>query len=103
MNKYKRRNLLAHQWGHSEEELKEARRSTKKMQRQRSITQVLLPVHLAEEVLIGMKNLMKKKKRGGNTEKDDWSDLSNSVSKSGEVRTRGNSTSSRYCVGQNLK
>jgi hypothetical protein len=67
------------------------------------MTQVLLPVHLAEEVLIGMKNLMKKKKRGGNTEKDDWSDLSNSVSKSGEVRTRGNSTSSRYCVGQNLK
>ena len=53
MNKYKRRNLLAHQWGHSEEELKEARRSTKKMQRQRSMTQVLLPVHLAEEVLIG--------------------------------------------------
>jgi hypothetical protein len=102
MNKYKRRNLLAHQWGHSEEELKEARRSTKKMQRQRSITQLLLPVHMAEEVLIGMKNLMTKKKKGGNTGEDDWSDLSNSASKLGEVPTRG-TLPRQDTVGQNLK
>jgi hypothetical protein len=85
MNKYKRRNILAHQWGHSEEELNEARRTTKEVQRQRSMTQVLLPLHLAEEVYIGMKNLMKKnknKKKGSNTESEDWSDLSNSASKS---------------------
>jgi len=82
MNKYKRRNLLSHQWGHTEEELKEARRSTKKMQRQRSMTQVLLPLHLAEELLIGMKNLLKKKKNRGHMESDNWSDLSNSASKS---------------------
>lgn len=63
--------------------MKEARRNTKKMQRQRSMTQVLLPVHFAEELLIGFKSLMKKKKKKGkDMEGADWSDLSNSGSKS---------------------
>ena len=63
VNKYRRRNILVHQWGLTEEELVDARRSTKRMQRQRSMTQVLLPMHLAEEVLIGVKNYAKKKKK----------------------------------------
>jgi hypothetical protein len=59
---------------------------------------VLLPVYLAEEILIGMKNLMqKKKKRGLNTKKEDWSDASNSASKGGGDPEPANSTSSRYC------
>jgi len=33
------------------------------MQRQRTMTQVLLPMHLADEVLIGVKNYAKKKKK----------------------------------------
>lgn len=68
MNKWKRRNILAFHWGHSEEELKEARRNTKKMQRQRSITQMLLPVHMAEEAFISVKNFVKKKNGGSETE-----------------------------------
>ena len=63
VNKYRRRNILVHQWGLTEEELEEARRGTKKMQRQRSMTQVLLSVHLVEEVLTGVKNFARKKKR----------------------------------------
>jgi hypothetical protein len=62
---------LVHQWGLSKEDLEEARRNTKKMQRQRSMTQVLLPVHLAEEALLGVKNFVKKneKKKRGTTRK----------------------------------
>mmetsp|Transcript_25323 Transcript_25323/g.53494 ORF Transcript_25323/g.53494 Transcript_25323/m.53494 type:complete len:251 (+) Transcript_25323:181-933(+) len=41
MNKYKRKILLAVHWGHTSEELKEARRNTKKIQRQRSMTNML--------------------------------------------------------------
>ena len=63
VNKYRRRIILVHQWGLSKEELEEARRNTKIMQRQRTMTQVLLPVHLAQEVLIGVKKIAKKKKR----------------------------------------
>ncbi|KAL3816427.1 hypothetical protein ACHAXA_007363 [Cyclostephanos tholiformis] len=70
--KHRRRNILAYQWGHSMEELEEARRSTRKMQRQRSMTRMLLPVHLAEEVLLGMKNFAIKKKK--NTQAVIWSD-----------------------------
>ena len=62
MNKYKRRNLLAFQWGHSEDELKEARSHTKKMQRQRSMTQLLQPVYMAEEAIIDIRNFITKKK-----------------------------------------
>ncbi len=83
MNKYKRRNLLAFQWGHSEDELKEARSHTKKMQRQRSMTQFLQPVHMAEEAIIDIKKFIAKKKtkkKQGKSEVDDWSVLSNSIS-----------------------
>lgn len=91
VNKYKRRNLLAFQWGHSEEEMKEARDSTKKLQRQRSITQMLLPVHKAEEAMIGIKNFIKKKKKGGvTTDDNEWSDMSNSASTKDSSRRDGN-------------
>lgn len=83
MNKYKRRNLLAFQWGHSEDELKEARSHTKKMQRQRSMTQLLQPVYMAEEVIIDIRNFIAKKKtkkKQGHSVMDDWSDISNSIS-----------------------
>ena len=41
VNKYKRKNLLAFNWGQSEEEMQEARRETRKLQRQRSVTRLL--------------------------------------------------------------
>jgi hypothetical protein len=56
---------LVHQWGLSKEDLEEARRNTNKMQRQCSMMQVLLPVHLAKEALIGIKNFVKKKEKKG--------------------------------------
>lgn len=62
VNKYKRKNLLSYHWGHTEEELKEARRNTKKMQRQRSMTQLMRPLHRAEEVFLSFKNIMRRKK-----------------------------------------
>mmetsp|Transcript_23699 Transcript_23699/g.51279 ORF Transcript_23699/g.51279 Transcript_23699/m.51279 type:complete len:457 (-) Transcript_23699:49-1419(-) len=85
VNKYKRRNLLAFQWGHSEAEMKEARLSTKKLQRQRSMTQMLLPVHMAEEAMSSFKNFItKKKKKDDRADNDnEWSDMSNSASTKG--------------------
>lgn len=62
VNKYKRRNMLAFHWGHTEEEMKEARSVTKQMQRQRSITKALMPMHMAEEAVISLKNFLNKKK-----------------------------------------
>ncbi len=63
VNKHRRRNILVHQYGLSKGDLEEARHNTKHMQWQRSMTQVLMPVHLAEEALIGIKNFVKKKEK----------------------------------------
>mmetsp|Transcript_27433 Transcript_27433/g.46693 ORF Transcript_27433/g.46693 Transcript_27433/m.46693 type:complete len:261 (-) Transcript_27433:314-1096(-) len=52
MNKYKRKILLAVHWGHTSEELKEARRNTKKIQRQRNRTNMLQPVHHLKDIFI---------------------------------------------------
>lgn len=81
VNKYKRKNLLSFQWGHTEEELAEARVETKKLQRQRSITQLLAPVQKAEEAIIGIKTLMtkKKKKKKVTDNGHNWADVSFSV------------------------
>lgn len=92
MNKYKRRHVLALHWGHSEHEMKEARKTTKKVQRQRSMTQVLLPVHRAGEAFVGLKNLVKHKKSDGEAHHKEWSDLSNSGSTQ--------ETSHRYTGGE---
>jgi hypothetical protein len=62
VNKYRRRNLLSFNWGHSEEEMKSARQETKKLQRQRSLTQMLLPIHMAEEAFISAKGVIAKKR-----------------------------------------
>lgn len=43
VTKYRRRNLLSFNWGHSEEEMKSARKETRKLQRQRSMTQTHFP------------------------------------------------------------
>lgn len=84
MNKYKRRNVLAFHWGHSEDEMNGARRDTKKMQRQRSMTQSMYPIHVAQEACIGIKNFITKKKKksgeDGSSENGSWSDMSNSGS-----------------------
>lgn len=80
VNKYTRRNMLAFHWGHSQEEMKKARSETKKLQRQRSMTQALLPVHMAHEVCIGIKSLITKK-RHDSLNGDDMSELSLSTSK----------------------
>ena len=62
VNKYRRKNLLTFNWGHSEDEMKDARKETRKLQRQRSMTQMLLPIHLAEEAYISVKSFISKKR-----------------------------------------
>lgn len=63
--------------------MKQARNETKKLQRQRSMTQVLLPVHMAHEVCLGIKKKVTKKGNEG-LSGDDMSELSLSVSKHSE-------------------
>jgi hypothetical protein len=63
VNKYRRRNILAYQWGHSMEELAKARRVTRRLQHRRIVTRMMLPLHLAEEMFLGMMNLGRKEKR----------------------------------------
>lgn len=79
VNKYTRRNMLAFHWGHSQEDMKKARDETKKLQRQRTVTQVLLPFHMAHEVCISIKNLVSKKNK--RLSGDELSELSLSISK----------------------
>jgi hypothetical protein len=45
------------------EEMDEARRNTRKMQHQRGMTRMMLPMHLAEEMILGMMNLGRKKNK----------------------------------------
>lgn len=96
VNKYRRRNLLAFNWGHSEEELKSARQETKKLQRQRSMTQMLLPIHLAEEAFISVKSFVSKKRGKAESPKQEMqrvtSELSLSLSMSNTTRDLSNST-----------
>lgn len=82
VNKWKRRNMLSLQWGLTEDELREARRGTRRVRRQRSVTQTMMPVNMAEEAVIGLRNLLKKKIKKGDREKDAdcMSDMSQSVS-----------------------
>mmetsp|Transcript_33279 Transcript_33279/g.80487 ORF Transcript_33279/g.80487 Transcript_33279/m.80487 type:complete len:448 (+) Transcript_33279:115-1458(+) len=81
VNKWKRRNMLTYQWGHTEDEMKEARRNTKKMQRQRSMTKTMMPMHFVEEAFMNLTKFITKKTDKGDGD-DDWSssDLSNSAS-----------------------
>ena len=62
VNNYRRRNLLSFNRGHSEGEMKSARQETKKLQRQRSMTQMLLPIHIAEEAFISVKGFVAKRR-----------------------------------------
>ena len=64
VNKYKRRSLLAYHWGHTDEEMKAARKDTKRAQRERTVTQMLLPLHMAEEAFIGFKRRFLRKGDG---------------------------------------
>lgn len=73
--------MLAFHWGHSHEEMKEARNKTKKLQRQRSLTQMLLPIHMAHEVCISFKNFVTKKQCHRNFSEDNMNELSSSISK----------------------
>lgn len=86
VNKYRRRNLLAFNWGHSEDEMKDARKETRKLQRQRSMTQMLLPIHLAEEAYISVKTFISKKRGKAESPRQEMqrvtSELSLSISNS---------------------
>ena len=90
VNKYTRRNMLAFHWGYSPEEMKKARNETKKVQRQRSLTQMLLPIHMAHEACLGIKSFVAKHSRSEFTG-DDMSDLSRSTSKHIESLSGSNS------------
>ncbi|KAL7552790.1 hypothetical protein ACHAWF_016046 [Thalassiosira exigua] len=80
VNKYRRRNMLAFAWGLSDEELKEARRDTKRAQRQRSVTRALLPLHMAGQVaetaMVGLKKMVKQSKDEGKDEGSNRSGMS---------------------------
>jgi hypothetical protein len=101
VSKYTRRNMLAFHWGHSHEDMKQARSETKKLQRQRSMTQILLPVHMAHEVCISIKNMVSKKSKG--LTRDEMSELSLSTSKHVESINnsshRGSISSSNHIAG----
>mmetsp|Transcript_17456 Transcript_17456/g.36478 ORF Transcript_17456/g.36478 Transcript_17456/m.36478 type:complete len:396 (+) Transcript_17456:80-1267(+) len=80
MNKYKRRNMLSFHWGHTEEEMKEARKQTKRVQMQRSVTKTLLPLHIAHEGLLSLKKMIFKNKSSGSLSEKDLLVLSRSSS-----------------------
>ena len=84
VNKYRRRNLLSFNWGHSEEDMQSARKETKKLQRQRSLTQALLPLHLAEEAFISVKGLIAKKRGKAECPKEELRKITDELSKSTE-------------------
>lgn len=73
VNKYKRRNLLSFHWGHSEEEMKAARRDTKKVQMQRSVTRNLQPLYMAQEGLLSLKKMISRKKVSSGLSDDELS------------------------------
>jgi len=59
VNKYQRRNILEFEWGVQGEEMKAARRETKKIQWRRASTRILLPVHRAQELAMSLKQRVK--------------------------------------------
>mmetsp|Transcript_27615 Transcript_27615/g.62337 ORF Transcript_27615/g.62337 Transcript_27615/m.62337 type:complete len:332 (+) Transcript_27615:200-1195(+) len=73
INKYIRKSILLHEWGIDEAELKERRKETKKIQRQRDLTRALLPVQLVHEILVNAKTRVKssRKDRGDKLVNDD--------------------------------
>jgi hypothetical protein len=82
INKYRRRNLLSFNWGHSEEDMKSARQETKKLQRQRSLTQTLLPFHLAHEAFISVKDFVAKKRGEAESPKQELERVTSELAKS---------------------
>jgi len=84
VTKYRRRNLLSFNWGHSEEEMKNARKETRKLQRQRSITQTLLPLHMAHEAFISVKGFVAKKRGKAECPKEELRKITDELSKSTE-------------------
>jgi len=82
INKYRRRNLLSFNWGHSEEDMKSARQETKKLQRQRSLTQTLLPFHLAHEAFISVKDFVAKKRGKAESPKQELERVTSELAKS---------------------
>ena len=82
MGKYKRRSILLNEWGIGEDELKERRKETRKIQRQRDLTRALLPVHLVHEILVNVKKHVKssRKDRGDKLVIDDVSCLTEDMS-----------------------
>ncbi len=94
VTKHRRRNLLSFSWGHSEEEMNNARKETKKLQRQRSMTQMLLPLHMAHEAFIGVKGFVAKK-RGKACPKEELQRITDELSKSTEDTSHDGRLSTR--------
>jgi len=63
LSKYRRKRILLDEWGVDEDELKERRKETRKIQRQRDLTRALLPVHLVHEILVIAKKRVKSSRR----------------------------------------
>lgn len=73
MNYYRRKNVLKHWGGHSEEELNVASKNTSRIKRQRSITSFFMPVFVLQEVTVGAMWKVKKAVRKKVRKKDSQS------------------------------
>ncbi len=83
VTKHRRRNLLSFSWGHTEEDFENARKETRKLQRQREMTLLLLPLHRAHEAFISVKGFVAKK-RGKACPKEELQKITDELSKSTE-------------------
>lgn len=83
VTKHRRRNLLSFSWGHTEEDFTNARKETRKLQRQREMTLLLLPLHRAQEAFISAKGFVAKK-RGKACPKEELQKITDELSKSTE-------------------
>lgn len=67
LNYYRRKNMLLHWGGHSEEELEAATKRASRVKKQRSVTSIFMPVFIVQEAIGGamrkLKKIMKKKTR----------------------------------------
>lgn len=95
VTKHRRRNLLSFSWGHSDEEMKNARKETKKLQRQRDMTLMLLPIHRAHEAFLSVKGFVAKK-RGKACPKEELQKITDELSKATEDTSHDGRPSTRF-------
>mmetsp|Transcript_26340 Transcript_26340/g.37103 ORF Transcript_26340/g.37103 Transcript_26340/m.37103 type:complete len:289 (+) Transcript_26340:172-1038(+) len=69
LNYYERINILSHTYGYSEEDLKLAKKETKKVKKQRSLTRALVKLHMVEDFVESAGRKAKRVISGGSPSK----------------------------------